>query len=324
MSRKSFYFAFVAALVAVSFPVHAQQARKVPTIGYLVPISQSVHAARLEAFQAGLRELGYVEGKNVNIEYRYAEGKPNRLSDMAAELVRLKVDIIVTSATAPVLAVKKVSTTTPIVFAAIGDPVATGLVASLAKPGGNITGLTILSPELSGKRLELLAEAFPNVTRVASFWGSDSPGPHKTAQTAAQGLGVKLQSLEIRSPKDFDSAFEAVIKERAQGLLTHPTPIINLHREKIIQFAANNRLPAMYAIPEFTEAGGLMSYAPSYADLFRRAAWYVDKILKGTKPADLPVQQPTKFELVINLKTAKQIGVTIPPNVLARADRVIK
>ena len=245
---------------------------------------------------------------------------------MAAELIRLKVDVVVTSSSASVRAVKKASATTPVVFAAVGDPVASGLVASLAKPGGNITGLTMLSQELSGKRLELLKEAFPKLTRVAALWSSEGTGLEvmKAVQTAAQGLGVKLQSLEIRTANDFDSAFEAAIRERAQSLLTHPLPVINLNRERIIQFAAKNRLPAMYPIPEFTDAGGLMSYAPNYADLYHRAAVYVDKILKGAKPADLPVEQPTKFELVINLKTAKQIGLTIPPNVLARADRVIK
>jgi len=280
----------------------------------------------LEAFRRGLRELGYTEGKNIIIEYRYTEGKPDRLNDMAAELIRLKVDVVVTSSSASVRAVKKASATTPVVFAAVGDPVASGLVASLAKPGGNITGLTMLSQELSGKRLELLKEAFPKLTRVAALWSSEGTGLEvmKAVQTAAQGLGVKLQSLEIRTANDFDSAFEAAIRERAQSLLTHPLPVINLNRERIIQFAAKNRLPAMYPIPEFTDAGGLMSYAPNYADLYHRAAVYVDKILKGAKPADLPVEQPTKFELVINLKTAKQIGLTIPPNVLARADRVIK
>jgi len=326
MSRKISHMAFFAVLVALSFPVYAQPTRTVYKIGYLVPTSQSVSVSRLEAFRRGLRELGYTEGKNIIIEYRYTEGKPDRLNDMAAELIRLKVDVVVTSSSASVRAVKKASATTPVVFAAVGDPVASGLVASLAKPGGNITGLTMLSQELSGKRLELLKEAFPKLTRVAALWSSEGTGLEvmKAVQTAAQGLGVKLQSLEIRTANDFDSAFEAAIRERAQSLLTHPLPVINLNRERIIQFAAKNRLPAMYPIPEFTDAGGLMSYAPNYADLYHRAAVYVDKILKGAKPADLPVEQPTKFELVINLKTAKQIGLTIPPNVLARADKVIK
>jgi putative tryptophan/tyrosine transport system substrate-binding protein len=213
----------------------------------------------------------------------------------------------------------------PIVFASISDPIASGFVASLARPGGKMTGLTILGPELSGKRLELLNESFPNVTRVAILWNPDAEvNVFKGTQAAASTLGLQLQSLEVRRTNDFDSAFEAAIREHVQALLTIPTPIVNFHRARIIQFAANNRLPAMYALPEFTDAGGLMSYAPNYTALYRRTAWYVDKVLKGTKPADLPVEQPTKFEFIINLKTAKQIGLTIPPNVLARADRVIK
>jgi putative tryptophan/tyrosine transport system substrate-binding protein len=237
------------------------------------------------------------------------------------------VDVIVTSATPSVLAVKKATSTIPIVFVSASDPVASGLVASLARPGGNITGLTILAVELSGKRLELLKEAVPNVTRVAFLWNSANPAQGlqwKETQAAAQALGLQLQSLEVRSSNDFDSGFEAALRERAQALITAPEPLVNTHLKRIVEFAVKNRLPAMYANPQFVDAGGLMSYAPDYTAQFRRAAIYVDKILKGAKPADLPVEQPTKFEFIINLKAAKQIGLTIPPNVLARADRVIR
>jgi putative ABC transport system substrate-binding protein len=244
---------------------------------------------------------------------------------LAEELVRLKVDLIVAPTTPAILAIKKASSTIPIVFASISDPVASGFVASLARPGGNMTGLTILGPELSGKRLELLKESFSNVTRVAILWNPDAEANvFKMTQAAASTLGLHLQSLEVRGPNDFDNAFETTIREHVQALMTIPTPIVNFHQGRIIQFAAKNRLPAMYALPEFTEAGGLMSYSPSYTALYRRAAWYVDKVLRGTKPADLPVEQPTKFEFIVNLRTAKQLGLTIPPNVLARADRVIK
>ena len=236
-------------------------------------------------------------------------------------------DVILATATPSVLAVKNASATIPIVLVGVGDPVASGLVASLARPGGNITGLTIVAVELSGKRIELLKEAVPNVTRVAFLWNSANPAQKlqwKETRAAAQALGLQLQSLEVRNSNDFDSAFETALKERAQALITTPEPLIGTHLKRIVEFAANNRLPAMYANPQFVDAGGLMSYAPDYTAQYRRAAAYVDKILKGTKPADLPVEQPTKFEFVINLKTAKQIGLKIPPNVLARADRVIR
>jgi ABC-type uncharacterized transport system substrate-binding protein len=241
--------------------------------------------------------------------------------------VGLKVDVIVASSTPNVLAVRKASATIPIVFVSISDPVASGLVASLARPGGNITGLTILAPELSGKRLELLKEAVPNVIRVATLWNSANPAQElqwKDMQAAAQELRLQLQSLEVRSSNDFDSAFEAALRERAQALITTPEPLINTYLKRIVEFADKNRLPAMYASPQFVDAGGLMSYAPDYTHQYRRAATYVDKILKGANPADLPVEQPKKFEFLINLKAAKQIGLTIPPTVLARADRVIK
>jgi len=320
-------FLAVLIVVALCALAEAQQAKKVPRIGFLSTGSstdiQSLYSARYDAFRQGLRDLGYVEGKNIIVEYRLAEGKIERLPDLATELVRLNVALIVTTTTPGILAIKKASGTIPIVFASISDPVASGFVDSLARPGGNMTGLTILAPELSGKRLELLKESFPNVRRVAILWNPDAEvNVFKGTQAAASALGLQLHSLEVRTANDFESAFQAAVRDHA--LLTVPTPIVNNHQSGIIQFAAKNRLPAMYAVPEFTDAGGLMSYAPSYTALYHRAAWYVDKILKGAKPADLPVEQPTKFELWINLKTAKQIGVTIPDSVLFRADKVIK
>jgi putative ABC transport system substrate-binding protein len=302
------------------------QQPKVPRIGFLSGGSPTTSPARYDVFRQGLRELGYVEGKNITIEYRYAEGKLERLPDLAAELVRLKVDVIVAIGPA-ILAAKKASSAIPIVFAGAPDPVGAGIVSSLARPGGNITGLSVMAPDLDGKRLELLKEAFPKVVRVAFLWGPGSARRNLALtdmEAAAKALGVKLQSLPVRSLDDFDSAFARAKREGAQALITTPTALINTQQRQVLDFAAKNRLPAMYATSEFVEAGGLMSYASNNADSWRRVADFVDKILKGVKPADLPVEQPTKFELVINLKTAKQIGLTIPPNVLARADRVIR
>jgi putative ABC transport system substrate-binding protein len=284
-------------------------------------------STRVEAFRQGLRELGYVEGKNVTIEYRHAEGKIDLLPALAAELVQQKVDVIVTSSESGTLAAKDAARTIPIVFAALTDPVGSGLVASLARPGGNITGLSLVSPELGGKRLELLKEAFPKITRVVIVWNPTSIGESlifKEIEAAAKTLSVQLQSLEVREANDFQRGFQLAKKRGAQALVTAASPIINSNRAQILDFVAKNRLPAIYSAPEFVDAGGLMSYGTHTPDLWRRAAFYVDKILKGAKPADLPVEQPTKFEFVINLKTAKQIGVTIPPNVLARADKVIR
>jgi putative tryptophan/tyrosine transport system substrate-binding protein len=299
-------------LILAAFHIaEAQQPKKVPRIGFLASRSPSSLFSETEAFRQGLRELGYVEGQNIIIEYRYAEGKTDRFLDLATELVRLKVDVIVTSSTPGVLAAKKVSGTIPIVFASVNDPVASGLVASLARPGGNIRGLTNLSPDLGGKRLELLKETFPNVTRVAHLWNPESPGDEM--QAAAQALGLQIHSLKVRSSNDFDNAFEAASREHAQGLITSPNPLINTHHKRIVDFAIKSRLPAIYPNSLYVEGGGLMSYAPDYNANYRRAATYVDKILKGAKPADLPVEQPTKFEFVINLKAAKQIGLTIPP-----------
>ncbi|HKC94768.1 MAG TPA: ABC transporter substrate-binding protein [Nitrospira sp.] len=327
MKAKILVYALPALIVATIHAAEAQQPKKVPLIGFLVVPSRAFFANRIESFEQGLHSLGYVEGKNIVIEYRYAEGKLDRLPDLAKELVSIKPDVIVTSSDRSVLALKNATRTIPIVIAAAADPVGSGLVDSLASPGGNVTGLSIFAPELGGKRLELLKEAVPSLTRVAFLWqasGHIASVTVKEIQAAAKALGLHVQSLEIRDSKDFDSAFEAALKEHAQALLTGPSPVINTHHARIIEFAAKNRLPAMYAGPEFVNAGGLMSYAPDYTDQYRRTAVYVDKILKGAKPANLPIEQPTKFELVINLKAAKQIGLTIPPNVLARADKVIK
>ena len=305
----------------------AQQPARIHRIGILSTGSSSFQSVRVEAFRQRLRELGYVEGKNIVIEYRYAEGKLERLPDLAAELVGLKVDVIVTGGGPTILAAKKATATIPIVFAAFNDPVGTGLVSSLARPGGNITGLSNIAQDLDGKRLELLKEAFPKVARVAFLW--EPGGPRRNVrltdmQAAAKALGLKLQPLEVRSLDDFENAFGQAKRDGAQALITATGPLINTQRLQVLDFAAKNRLPVMYPDSEWVETGGLMSYAPNYTDLYRRAADFVDKILKGTKPADIPVEQPTKFELVINLKTAKQIGVTIPSSVLARSDRVIK
>jgi putative ABC transport system substrate-binding protein len=282
---------------------------------------------RVEAFRQRLRELGYVEGKNLVIEYRYAEGKLERLPDLAAELVRLKVDVIVTSGIPPSSVAKKATATIPIVFAASSDPVRGGLVSSLARPGGNITGLSNIAQDLNGKRLELLKEAFPKVTRVAFLWQSSGTRGNRELtdmEAAAKALGLKLLSLPVRGLDDFEGAFARAKKDRAQALITNPGALITTQQRQVLDFAAKNRLPAMYPNSEYVEAGGLMSYAPSQMDQWRRAADFVDNILKGAKPADIPVEQPTKFEFFVNLKTAKQIGVTIPSNVLARADRVIR
>jgi len=320
-------FAVVITLTVCGARAEAQQPARIPRIGILVAASASFNLPRVEAFRQRLRELGYVEGKNIVIEYRYAEGKLDRLPDLVAELVQLKVDVIVTAGGTATLAAKKAGVTMPIVFGNVGDPVGTGIVSSLARPGGNITGLSMMAPDLDGKRLELLKEAFPKVARVAFLWVPvDSRGNLALTEmeAAAKALGLKLQSLEVRVLEDFDGAFARAKRDGAQALITFPSALVNTAQRQLLDFAAKNRLPAMYPYSEFVEAGGLMSYAPNIADLFRRAATFVDKILKGAKPTDLAVEQPTKFEFVINVKAAKQIGLTIPPKVLERADKVIK
>jgi len=306
----------------------AQQPTKIPRIGYLGATSRSVSSARIEAFRQGLRELGYVEGKNIVIEWRHHEGKVDRLPALAAELVRLKVDIIITAGAPATRAAKEATNTIPIVMTNEGDPVGTGFVASLARPGGNITGLSTLAPELSGKRLELLKEVVPRLSRVAVFGTSTQPGNAQSlreVELAARAFAVKLQYLDILGPKDIETAFQAASKGRAEAVLMMVAGgVAGANRTQITDLAVKNRLPAIYHSNLFVEPGGLMFYGVNLADLDRRAATYVDKILKGAKPADLPVEQPMKFEFIINLKAAKQIGLTIPPNVLVRADRVIR
>jgi len=307
--------------------VDAQQPTKVPRIGYLSATSPSTSPARTEAFRQGLRELGYVEGKNIVIEWRYAEGKLDRQSELAAELVRLKVDVIITAGPLTTRSVKEATATIPIVMAFDNDPVGSGVVASLARPGGNITGLATLAPELSGKQLELLKETVPKLSRVAVLGTSTVPGYAqmlREIELAAGVFKVQLQFLDVQGPKDIETVFQAASKGRADAVLVLQNPVAASQRTQIIDLAVKNRLPAIYDRAEFVEDGGLMTYSVSSTDLFRRAATYVDKILKGAKPADLPVEQPIKFEFIINLKAAKQIGLTIPPNVLVRADKVIK
>jgi len=323
---KTAWLLILFALLSSSF-AEAQQAGKVPRIGFLDPTSRAVSKARIESFRQGLVKLGYKEGKNIAIDYRFADGESERLNEHAAELIRLNVDIIVTRAIPGAVAAQHATIKTPIVFVGVADAVAAGLVASLAKPGGNITGLTSLAPELSGKRLEVLRETFPKLARVAVLRNPSNAGDAitwKETEEAAQALGLQLHSLEVRSVKDFENVFESATKADGQALLTLPDPLLQSHRKEIVDFAAKSRLPGIYPDPEYVEAGGLMSYAANPVEFYARAASYVDRILKGAKPADLPVEQPTKFDLVINLKAAKQIGLLIPQKVLARADRVIR
>jgi putative ABC transport system substrate-binding protein len=315
------------AVLVVPPAAESQQATKVPRIGVLLSSSQLSHSTYVEALLQGLRELGYAEGRNITLEYRYGDGKPDRLPKLAAELVGLNVDLIVTSGTPTTRAAQQATRTIPIVMTLVGDP--KRFVASLAKPGGNITGLTQLSVELDGKRLELLTEALPKVSRVAVLFDPARSvgviGPLQPTRKAAEALGVKLLPLELRAPNpDFEGAFRTAKREHVGALLVAPGPAIDLHRKRVVDLAATSRLPAMYGSREFVDLGGLMSYGPSYPDLFRRAATYVDKILKGARPAEIPVEQPTKFELVISLKTAKTLGLTIPPATLARADQIVE
>jgi putative tryptophan/tyrosine transport system substrate-binding protein len=326
-SREIVCFALSAMLFALCSFAQAQHPGRVPRIGFLIASTPSAMAPRLDAFQQGLLELGYVEGKNIVIERRYADGKSDHLPALAAELVSLKVDVIVTSGPTATRPAKEATSTIPIVMTFDDDPVGSGFVASLARPGGNITGLATLAPEISGKRLELMKETFPRLRRVAVIGTSNRQGTAqalKEMELAAQAHGVKIQYLDIQNPKDIESAFRAASKGHADAVLVLQTPILNSQRRQIADHALKSRLPAIYPASQYVEDGGLMSYGASISDLDRRAATYVDKILKGTKPADIPVEQPTKFEFIINLKAAKQIGLTIPPNVLARADRVIR
>jgi putative tryptophan/tyrosine transport system substrate-binding protein len=327
MRKTAIGFALGALLLALCVPVDAQQPTKVRRIGFLTTDFLSIGSARTEAFRQGLRELGYVEGKNIVIEWRSAEGKLDRLPALAAELVRLKVDVIVTGGLGATRPANEATNTIPIVMAQDPDPVRNGFVASLARPGGNITGLSTLSPELSGKRLELLKEIVSRLSRVAVLGTSTSPSTAQAlreTELAAGALAVKLQYLDVRSPKDIETAFRAAGKGHADAVLLLGGPLLASQRTQFADLAVKSRLPAIYWRSDIVEAGGLMSYGVNLADLDRRAAIYVDKILKGAKPAELPVEQPTKFEFIVNLKAAKHIGLTIPPNVLARADKVIR
>ena len=306
----------------------AQQVAKVPRVGILFPSSPGATSHLNEAFKQGLREHGYVEGQHIILERRYGEARAERISDVAAELVRIKVDVIVTSTDQGVAAVKQQTQTIPIVMANSTDPVGTGFVASLARPGGNVTGHSTISPELCGKRLELLREVVPGLSRVAMIWNPGVRGAmfdYKETEAAARSLRLQLQSVEVSRADDLDRAFSAVTTQRAQALIVQtPNPVLFANRGQIASFAQRNRLPSMYGQREYVDAGGLMAYGPNTAELWRRAATYVDKILKGAKPGDLPVEQPTKFELVINPKTAKTLGLTIPQSLLQRADHVIQ
>ena len=313
-------------LLAGPLPTEAQQSGKVYRVGFLSFNSRSAESKRVEAFRQGIRDRGYVEGQNIVIEYRYADRKRDRLPQLAAELVRLKVDVIVTTGTPPTRAAQRATKTIPIVMVIVGSPVPR-FAASFAKPGGNITGLTTRSVDLAGKRLELLKEAFPHVSRVAVLWDparAVSKIGFRETEAAARVLGLQLQSVEFTGANDLGNALSAIIRERAGALIIMPTPGFTTLRGRIVELAAKSRLPAMYHRKDFAHAGGLMAYGPDYLDNFRRAATYVDKILKGAKPADLPVERPTKFDFVINLKTAKKQGLTFSPQFLARADKVIK
>jgi putative tryptophan/tyrosine transport system substrate-binding protein len=328
MTQKIVICVLLTALLLIASVINAQQAKKIPRIGYLSGSGTPNNpGSQVEAFRQGLRDLGYIEGKNILVEYRYAEGREDRFRDLAAELVGLNVDVLVTASTIAVRAAKQLSATMPIVMAGVGDAVATGLVASLSRPGANVTGITALGSELSTKQLEVLKDIFPRVSRVAVLFNAVNPSnvnSWKQIEAVAPSMRVRPQPLEVRGHEDFAPAFNAAVRERADALLVIRDPLNQNQRTRIVTLAAQTKLPAIYPLPMYVDVGGLMSYGIDQSDSFRRAAIYVDKILKGAKPADLPVEQPTKFEFIINLKTAKQIGLTIPPNVLARADKVIR
>jgi putative tryptophan/tyrosine transport system substrate-binding protein len=333
MSRKNFWLALCALLLAICFSAEAQQPTKILRVGILFIGGRD--QPHLEAFKQGLRERGYTEGKNIVLDYRYAEGKLDRLPSLAAELVQLKVDVIVTTSGNSAKAASEATKTIPIVLTTGADPVKSGLAESLAKPGGNVTGLSIIEEDLSGKRVDILKETFPKMTRMAYLWhplavsysaaDTTSGNPsYDQAEKATKTAGVQLLSYKVRTLAEIEKAFADMPKVRPDALLVLQSPLMTLNSKKIVELALKQRLPGMYPTRQFAEEGGLMAYGPLIGDLYRRAATYVDKILKGAKPADLPVEQPMKFEFVVNLKTAKQIGLTIPPNVLARADKVIK
>jgi putative ABC transport system substrate-binding protein len=328
MNRKFVVFVLATTLLTTVSFAEAQQTKKIPRIGFLGSGSASTHKVLLDAVRQGLRELGYIEGQNIAIEYRYAEGKAERFADLATELVRLRLDVIVTTGTQVTLAVKQASSTIPIVVAGASDLVGAGLVASLARPGGNVTGSTNIEPDLSAKRLELLKESLPKLSRVAVLYRGFAEGGDdeelKETQAAARTLKIQVQPLKVKDPAQFSGAYAAMKKERAAALIIFHGSFTSFHRQQLVELAAKNRLPTMCGQPTWSDAGCLIFYGNNRSHQWRRGAYFVDKILKGAKPADLPVEQPTKFELVINLKAAKQLGLTIPPNVLARADKVIR
>ena len=327
MDRRAFVSAAAGALLVGVFPAHAQPANKVPRIGVLHPGTPASAPQSVEAFRQGLREHGYEEGKNIVVERRYTESRLERVAEVAAEFVRLKVDVIVTSLDVATAAVKQQTQTIPIVMAISIDPVATGFVSSLARPGGNVTGLSTMSPELAAKRLELLREAVPGLSRVAIMWNTNVPGnllEYKEAGDAARSMRLQLQSVEVSSVDDFERAFSALKTGGAEALIVAGSGLTSTNAGQIASLAMKHRLPSMVSSRDRVDAGGLMAYGPNLAELWRRAATYVEKILKGAKPGDLPVEQPTKFELVINMKTAKALGLTIPPSLLRRADEVIQ
>ncbi len=327
MNTKIIGLIFATFLLSFGFAAEAQQTQGIPRIGLLSPFVPSVTLVWYDAFRQGLRDRGWLEGKNIRIEYRYAEGKSDRLPDLAADLVHLKVDIIVASETTSTLAAKKVTHVIPIVVVSSADPVGSGLVESLSRPGGQVTGLSQMAPELAGKELELLKEIASKLSRVAVLWNPENPASTRSwqeLQVPARELALQLHSLEVRKSNELEKTFEEASRSHDGALAIMPNQVFVANLKRIADFAARSRLPSIFHLSEFAESDGLMTYGPDRRDQWRRAATYVDKILKGAKPADLPVEQPTKFELVINLKTAKQIGLTIPPNVLARADRVIK
>ncbi len=324
MRRRDFISAIAGLATAWPLSARAQHTAKLPSLGFLTAGQSS---PGLPALLEGLRQLGWIERKTIVIEYRYAANRDDRLPELAAELVSLNVDVIVAAGTLAPLAAKHATATIPIVMTSAGDPLGTGLVDSLARPGGNVTGLSLMSPDLSGKRLEFLKQIVPALARVAIIWNADNPYPalvFRQTENAARLLKLEAQSLEVRTPDDVNSALEAAVRGKANALITVEDPLTVNHRKQIADFAAKNRLPTISGLREYVDAGGLLSYGPALAELYRRAADYVDKILKGAKPSELPVEQPTKFELVINLRTAKGLGLEIPPDIVAIADEVIE
>jgi len=319
--------AFALSVLLTPPATEAQQKAHLPRVGYLGTSSASLEAELVKAFREGLRDLGYVEGQNILIEYRWAEGNYQRFPDLVADLVNLKVDLILTAGTPGALAAKRATQTIPIVMAVTGDAVGTGLVSSLARPGGNLTGLTMMVPDLEGKRLEILREVVPKLTALVVLLNTANPLTAiqwKQTEISARTLGIQLQSVELRRPEEFKDAFAKVARQRPDGITMVADRFLLAHRMQIVDFVAKTRLPAIYPYRDFVVAGGLMSYSPSYEELFRRSATYVDKILKGAKPSDLPIEQPTKFELLVNMRTAKTLGVPIPPSLLLRADHVVE